>query len=198
MSLRSVSNNTCNLARVASAPHLEWEAVYDSRYQLREFVIPGSQFSVDSGYGGPVVALETPSESVNQQLLGKAANEGVPISLEERLEFSGRLKGSAIRQFAGSVHGEFAVLRPPGAYGAEILQAKAERIHSGVAGGTGPTLAMLLHLLPQRAGLGLGVIQRRHTGRGGRRRRIQQIFQNPLTAKHRRRARRIRRNCEDT
>ena len=66
-----------------------------------------------------------------------------------------------------------------------------------MARGARGIFAVLLHLLPQRAGELLLVREFRHVGRRRWRRRAEEVFQNPFAALHRRGARGVRREREN-
>ena len=68
-----------------------------------------------------------------------------------------------------------------------------------VAGGAGGILAVPLDLLPRRELLAFrgAFLERRHSGRGRRRRRIEQAVENPLAAEDRRRLGGVRGEQQD-
>ena len=73
------------------------------------------------------------------------------------------------------------------------------RIHQLVAAGAGRVRAVLRHPLAHRehAAFGVGVLQRRHVGRRRRRRRAEDVLENPLAAQDRRRAVGVRGHRQD-
>ena len=101
----------------------------------------------DLGFGGPIVTLQPAAESVYQHLVGKAPDESVTVTFEKRLQLSWRLEGSAVRQGAGGVHGELAVLGSPSPDGVEVLESEAKRVHPRMAGGANRILPMLFQQL---------------------------------------------------
>ena len=86
-------------------------------------------------------------------------------------------------------------LRPPDTNGVEILERQPDRVHDPVAARALRVGAVLFH--PRSHGLrrpGRLLGERRHDGRRRRRRRADQVVENPLSAYDGRRAIRVRRH----
>ena len=94
--------------------------------------------------------------------------------------------------------GSAGLARAPGADGVEILQREAERIHQLVAAGAGRAGAV--RSIRSRSVFGAASVlrlERRHVGERRRRRRAEQVLENPLAAQHRRRAIGVRGHHQD-
>ena len=100
-------------------------------------------------------------------------------------------------QLAGGINRRTAVLRAPRADAVEVLEAEADRVHARVARGARRVVAMLLHLLAERAGELPAVLEVGHIRRRRWRRRAEDVFENPLAALDRRRARGVRGDREN-
>src|SRR5262249_46544031 len=147
--------------------------------------------------GARVVILDATAQGVSEHLFGEVANEVLIASLEDRLEFLGTAEALAGGENARGVDGVFAVLLAPGADGVAVFTAEAERVHSGVARGRGSIGAVLLDLLAERAREFAVAVELGDVGRGWRRRRAEDLFEDPLPTLHRRGAGGVGRDRED-
>ena len=143
----------------------------------------------------PVVPLQAAAQRVGQQLLGQRARRrrrgrpgGSPSAPSGPLNDrpSGRVPEASI--------GELAVLLAPGADRVEVLEAEAERVHPrrGRTRRSGSARCASSCWRSERRGADRGLVEARHAGGRGGRRRVQQVLEDPLAAQHGRGARRSR------
>ena len=107
------------------------------------------------------------------------------------------IDGRAVGELAGRVDAGALVVGAPRAHGVEVLERKAERVHHLVTARAHRIRAMLLHALAHGPGLLALVLERRHVGWRRRRRRAEQVLENPFAAQHRRGALGVRRDRQD-
>ncbi len=146
-------------------------------------------------------AFSTPRPSAyGQQLLGHHLDELILVAHEHVAQAGHAVELRAVHHFAARVDRRALVERAPAAHGVEVLERDAHRLEDLVARRAHRVRAVHLERLPHRGhlhvtrGVGGPFHQRRHVRRRVRRRHAQERLQEPLAARDRRRAGRVRRH----
>ena len=180
-------------------PHLKRRAFHDRQNQRRDPIIVARRVASDRANCRIVVVLDAASECIGQQFFGGRSHEIVAVFRQKQLAQPGRtLELGAVGQLAARVDRRARILGAPPADAVVVLQREPDRIHPGVAGGADGVGPVHLHLLAHRQHLAVRRrLQLRNVGRRRRRRRAEQVLENPLAALHHRRAIGIRRHRQD-
>ena len=119
-------SNAVKLVTISPLPI--WKGMLSTmpRIRLENRYCPSRHFITDLLDGGPVVALQTASQRVGQHLFGKAVCEGIRVVPEDGLELFRPGEGAAIRERAGGVHRELALVGTPAADGIVIFKRKTQ------------------------------------------------------------------------
>ncbi len=153
----------------------------------------------DLADGRGVERLDAPPQGERQELLGQRADEQLGAFQEGPFEAGHALEPAPVGQAAGRVDGPALLEGPPAADRVEVLEREAHGVHQLVtarAGDVGPVLGQPLANRERRRDR--VVLQRRHVRRGRRRRRAEDVLEDPLAADHGRRAGRVGGHGQDT